>query len=138
MNSSSFSENQSIQIEFNPSFPGWRWIIKTRCEGTAKDLQYFPTETQAYLDAQKALERDRQQKIAWDIMKNAFSTAQLMGVSPYNFLQGLGWLCFHTPELEKATGCVEKAAYKVAGWDSLTTDDMAEIIRRVINEQNHD
>lgn len=138
MNSNKTPENQLIQVEFNPAFPGWRWVIETQCEGTVKDLQYFPSKAQAYSDAQEVLERDRQQKIAWNIMKNAFSTAQLIGISSYNFLQGLGWLCFHASELERATGHIEKAAYAVARRDSLTADDMAEIIRRVIDEENHD
>ncbi|MEM1240364.1 MAG: hypothetical protein AAGI45_11035 [Cyanobacteria bacterium P01_H01_bin.26] len=138
MSNNEFSENPSIRIEFNPTFPGWHWIIKTQCEGIAKDLQYFPTRTQAYLDALEVLERDRQQKIAWDIMKNAFSAARLMGVNDYNFLQGLGWLCFHTPELRKATGHIERAAYTVAGWNALTPADMAEIICRVIDEEKHE
>ena len=121
----------NIKTKFNPEFPGWTWSFYSQCECTeATSLEYFSSEKDAIADALKKWECDRQQRIAWTILENALSTAKAMGVNSYNFMQGLGWLCFKTPALEVATGHIEKAAYAVEGITPLSVEDIQEIAQR--------
>lgn len=124
----------SIKTEFDPEFPGWTWSFYSQCDrAEATSLECFGSEEDAIADGLEAWERDRQQRIAWTIMENALSSARAMGVSNYNLLQGLGWLCHKTPELRKATKHVEEAAYAIEEMVPLLVEDVQEIARRALN-----